>query len=288
MANDVICFGPAGNSESFYVEGHKHSVEMPKWLNAKGLNAYEYSFGRGVNLKEETAAEIGAEGAKYNIALSVHAPYYINFANDNEESRIKSRRYLYDSAKVASAMGAARVVFHSGSCTGKDRAEALRLTMSELEIVLRELERQDLNNILLCPETMGKQNQQGTLDEIIAICSLDCTRLIPAIDFGHINALEQGSLKKKADFERIVDSVEEKLGKETANRIHVHFSHIEYGKSGEVKHLTFEDEVFGPDFSPFAEVLWERKMHPVIICESRDVMAEDALKMKMIYEKQCC
>jgi deoxyribonuclease IV len=185
-------------------------------------------------------------------------------------------------------MGAARVVFHSGACSDGDRADALRLTMSELEIVLRGLNDLGLQNILLCPETMGKPKQQGTLDEIIEICSIDKTRLIPAIDFGHINALEQGSLKTKPDFERIIDSIEANLGQDVASRIHIHFSHIEYGKSGEVRHLTFDDEVFGPDFAPLAQVLAERDMRPVIICESKDVMAEDALKMKHLYEKCCC
>lgn len=288
MENDRIRFGPAGNSDSFYAQGHKHSVEMPEWLHDLGLSAYEYSFGRGVNLREAKAAEIGDEGRKYDIALSVHAPYYINFANENEEPRIKSRKYLYDSARVAEAMGAARIVFHTGACMGRDRADALRQTMGEVEAVLLELDEMGIQGITLCPETMGKVNQQGTLDEILEICSIDRSKLVPAIDFGHINALEQGSLKSREDFERIIDSIESRLGAETAKRIHIHFSHIEYGKSGEVKHLTFEDEVFGPDFACLAPVLSARNMHPIVICESRDVMAEDALAMKQLYEKSCC
>ena len=30
-------FGPAGNSQSFYDAGHKHSCEMPAYLNELGL-----------------------------------------------------------------------------------------------------------------------------------------------------------------------------------------------------------------------------------------------------------
>jgi deoxyribonuclease IV len=288
MASDKPRFGPAGNSDSFYAQGHKHSVEMPKWLSELGLDAYEYSFGRGVVLSSAKAAEIGAEAKKYNIATSVHAPYYINFANESEESRAKSRQYLLDSAKVAAAMGAARVVFHSGACTGKDRAEALRLTLSELEKVVRALEDAGIDAVTLCPETMGKPNQQGTLDEVLEMCSVNPSVFLPAVDFGHINALGHGSLKTKEDYERIVDAIEAKLGSKAAGRIHVHFSHIEYGKAGEVKHLTLEDEVFGPEFAPLAEVMRERAMHPVVICESRDVMAEDALKLKLLYENTSC
>lgn len=286
MASDRPRFGPAGNSASFYAQGHKHSVETPKWLYELGLDAYEYSFGRGVSLSPAKAAEIGAEARKYNIATSVHAPYYINFANESDEARAKSRKYLTDSAAVASAMGAARVVFHAGACTGRDRAEALRMACNELEKVVRDLMDAGMDGILLCPETMGKPQQLGTLGEVIEMCSINPSLFLPAVDFGHINALEHGSLKTKEDYERIVGSIEEKLGSKTAQRIHIHFSHIEYGKAGEVRHLTFEDDVFGPDFAPLAEVMRERGMHPVVICESKDVMAEDAVKMKQLFEKQ--
>lgn len=287
MESERIRFGPAGNSDSFYKQGHKHSGEMPAWLQAMGLDAYEYSFGRGVNLGEAKAGEIGNEAAAHGIAVSVHAPYYINLANEDESAREKSREYLFRSATLARVMGARRIVFHSGARMGKDRADALRRTLGEVEKVLAGLGERGLSGMLLCPETMGKANQQGTLDEVLEICSVDREALLPAVDFGHIHALEQGSLKTKDDFEAIIDRISQKLGEAAAARMHIHFSHIEYGRSGEVRHLTMEDDVFGPDFEPLARVLCERKLHPVVICESRDVMAEDALSMKRIYEA-CC
>lgn len=38
----MIRFGPSGNSESFYDQGYKSSVDMPEWLAKMGLDAYEY------------------------------------------------------------------------------------------------------------------------------------------------------------------------------------------------------------------------------------------------------
>jgi deoxyribonuclease-4 len=73
----MIWFGPAGNSDSFYEQGYKHSWQMPKWLNDMGLNAYEYQCNKGVNLKDDTAREIGERCKESNIRLSIHAPYYI-------------------------------------------------------------------------------------------------------------------------------------------------------------------------------------------------------------------
>ncbi|WDU84287.1 hypothetical protein [Caloramator sp. Dgby_cultured_2] len=52
-------FGPSGISDSFYEDGYKSSIDYPMWLNKMGLELYEYSFGRGINLKEETAIKIG-------------------------------------------------------------------------------------------------------------------------------------------------------------------------------------------------------------------------------------
>lgn len=282
--SERIRFGPSGISDMFYQQGLKHSAQMPERLNAIGLSAYEYSFGRGVNLREEKARQLGEEAAKYDVVMSVHAPYYINLCSLQVESREKSRGYIAQSVQAARWMGATRVVFHPGAVTGQDRAEALRLTLGEVERSLREME--DGPDLWLCPETMGKLNQQGTLDEVLQICSIDPKRLLPAVDFGHINALTQGTLRTADDFRRIVDAIGDALGENAARRFHIHFSHIEYGKSGEVRHLTFEDEVYGPFFEPLAQVLAERDLAPVVICESKNQMAEDALRMKAIYDEK--
>ena len=70
-------FGPAGNSDRFYEEGYKSSVQAPEWLQNMGLTAYEYSFGRGVSISLETAARVREEARAHHIAVSVHAPYFI-------------------------------------------------------------------------------------------------------------------------------------------------------------------------------------------------------------------
>ena len=143
------------------------------------------------------------------------------------------------------------------------------------------------SSFILCPETMGKYSQIGTVEEICALCTLH-PMLIPCLDFGHINSYMQGNLKTKDDFKRIMDIVFGVLGEQKAPYIHIHFSKIKYGASGEIHHLNFTDEeasFYGPDFEPLAQVLYEYKMSPVIICESTDNMAEDSLEMKKIYEK---
>jgi deoxyribonuclease-4 len=86
----MIRFGPAGNSQSFYDAGYNATVQAFAWIQSMGLTAYEYSFGRGVSLGEDTATAIGEEAAAHGVALSAHAPYYINLANTDSEKREKA------------------------------------------------------------------------------------------------------------------------------------------------------------------------------------------------------
>ncbi len=276
-------FGVAGNSDSFYAAGHKASEEMPKWLKDFGLDAYEYQCGNGVRCGEATAKKIAAEAEKNGIIMSVHSPYYINLATPEEEKRAGSINYIMQSAQLVKYLGGDRIVVHSGALGKLTREEALSFAKKTLTLARTELKNSGFENIRLCIETMGKINQLGNLDEVMELCRLD-ESFLPCIDFGHLNARTLGGLKEKADFEEIFDTIENKLGSERLASFHSHFSKIEYTKGGEKKHLTFEDNVFGPDFDFVAEILKERDLAPTIICESCGTQAEDAYAMKMMYE----
>lgn len=278
-----VKFGPAGNSDLFYRQGHKSSSEAPEWIHNMGLDAYEYPCSRGVNIGEERAKEIGRNAKKFNIEVSIHAPYYINLASQEKQKLENSIDYIVNSAKVAQWMGAKVVVVHPGSCAKIDRSLAMDTAKKTLKRALDALKEMQLDDVLVCPETMGKKNQLGSMDEIMELCSID-ERIIPTIDFGHVNALGQGCLKNKDDYRRVLDTIKDRLGEYRLKNIHCHFSRIEYTKAGEKKHWTLADTQFGPEFDPLAELLIEYDMCSVIICESMKTMAEDALKLKTIYE----
>lgn len=280
----MVRFGPAGNCEWFYESGHKNTWEMPEFLHGVGLDAYEIQCGRGVRMGGEAADRLRAGAEKYGIALSVHAPYYISMSSVDKEKRDGSIDYILQSAQLARRTGATRIVIHSGSCSKMSREEALALAADTFKRAAAAMDAAGFENISMCPETMGKINQLGTLEEVIALCSAD-ERMIPAIDFGHINAREQGSLKTPADFERITDAIANALGEYRAKHFHVHFSKIEYSAGGEKRHLTFEDNVYGPEFEPLAQVIASRGLSPTVICESAGTMSKDALAMKKILEK---
>ena len=147
---------------------------------------------------------------------------------------------------------------------------------------LEALDSEGLGHIHICPETMGKVNQLGTLDEVLELCSLD-ERLIPCIDFGHLNARDLGCFKTAADFERVFTAIKDKLGTDRLKNFHSHFSKIEYTAGGEKRHLTFEDDIFGPDYEPVMELTLKYGCNPVFICESAGTQAEDARTMKEYY-----
>ena len=275
-------FGPAGNSESFTKMGYKSSLQVPEYIEKMGLDAFEYQCGRGVNIGTEKAEALGRLANEKNIALSLHAPYYISMSSVEEEKRIKSVDYILQSARAVNAMGGNRIVVHTGSCGKITRTEALTLALDTMKMALAALDSEGLGHIHICPETMGKVNQLGTLDEVLTLCGLD-ERLIPCIDFGHLNAREQGAFKTFADFENVFSKIENALGLDRLKTFHSHFSKIEYSAGGEVSHLTFTDNLFGPNFEPVAELIYKKQCSPTIICESAGTQAEDAKQMKDYY-----
>ena len=275
--------GPAGNCDRFYAEGFKSSVQAPAWVADQGLNAYEYAAGHGVSLGEDTARQIGQEGAKRNLSISIHAPYYINCAALEEDKRTRSVGYLLQAARAVKWMGGSRVVFHVGSPGKRRREDALDQAARVILDARRTLDEEGLEDILLCPETMGRPSQLGTLQEILDFCALS-DRLLPTIDFGHLHAAGQGAMRSEADFDAVLARMIERLGIARCRFFHAHFSRISYTAKGERMHMTFSDEDYGPRFEHLAPCLIRRGLEPTVICESRGTQADDALTMLRIYQ----
>lgn len=282
----MIKFGPSGCGDEFYEQGHNGINEVPKWLKNYGLDAFEYSFGHGYQMSNETAKKAGELFKQYDIALSLHAPFYINFANPDPVMYEKTKGYIKTGIRFLRAFGADRLVFHPASCGKLSRNEALALTQKRFDEFFNALESEgSLEGLLLCPETMGKTMQIGSYQEVIELCKCN-SHLVPTFDFGHINSLEQGGLKSAEDYKRVFDCCIENLGLDRTQNSHIHFSKIQYGPKGEIKHLNFDDNLYGPDFEPLADVLIEYNLSPRIICESMSMMPHDALIMKKIYSQK--
>ena len=273
-------FGPAGNAETF---PYKSSADAPKWLKEIGLDCYEYQCGKGVHVGEDSARKIGLAAKENGIVLSLHAPYFINLANPDPEALQKTIGYITGACLAADRMGAKRVVIHSGALMKRTRREALDIALRSLREVVAACDGAGFGHITLCPETMGKINQLGDLDEVLELCGVD-GRLLPCVDFGHLYARSLGADDGAEAMERMLDRMEEVLGPDRASRFHSHFSHIEFTPGGEKCHRTFADDGgYGPDWTPLAAAVARRGWSPTFICESAGTQAEDALTMKKIY-----
>ena len=279
----MIKFGPSGNSESFYNAGYSHTEQAAKFVKDRGLDCFEYSFGRGVRMTESKAISIGEAFLEEGVEISVHAPYFINFANPDDEMAAKSYGYVLDSARACKLMGGKRIVFHPAAQGKVSRFEAVEKTEERLKILAEYIALNGLEDMWFCPETMGKTAQIGTVEEVTQFCKI-APFYIPCVDFGHVNAREQGSLKTTEDYKARLEYMIAELGFARMEHFHVHFSKIMYSGKGEVKHLTFEDEIYGPEFYPLAVALKELGLKPYIVSESDGKQVEEAVEMKKIYE----
>ncbi len=278
-----IRFGTAGISDSFDAMGFKNSLDIPAYIERFQLHAFEYQCGRGVRLGLDKAAEMARRAEKPDILFSVHAPYFISMSSMVEETRLKSIDYILQSCRLVRALGGRRVIFHSGSCGKQSREEALEKALDTMQRMVKAVDEEGFDDITLCPETMGKIGQLGTLDEVLALCGVD-KRITPCIDFGHLNARTLGGIQTKQDYADILDRMQQVLQDERAQNFHVHFSRIEWSKGGEKRHWTFADTQFGPEYPPLIQLLKERQLSPVIICESAGTQAEDAFSMQEYYQ----
>ena len=277
-------FGTAGTSESFKTMGYKSSAQVPEYTAAMGLDAFEYQCGRGVRLGQELAKTIRAGAEARGICFSLHAPYYISMSSMEEEKRLNSVNYILQSAAAVRALGGRRVIFHAGSCGKQSREAALEKALDTMRRAVEAVDAAGYGDCILCPETMGKVNQLGTLDEVLALCGVD-SRITPCVDFGHLYARTHGGITGEADYAAILDRMAETLGDDRAVRFHAHFSRIAYTAGGEKCHLTFADTEYGPPHQPLMALLKARGLAPTIICESAGTQAEDARTLRLAWEQ---
>ena len=275
----MVIFGPAGSCDEV-VESKMKRPAQAQFLREMGLKAYEHPFTFGVNINEQTKQDLIQEFGDFE--LSVHAPYYINFASDDEEKLMKTNGYLMDSVLKAREIGADRVVFHPGSLTGQTREQALSNTLKNLKNFVALMDERNIHDVYICPETMGKHGQVGTWEEVAKMCEID-ERIIPCLDFGHINAFTLGGLDSLSAIEEIIKKFVVELKKK---EIHIHFSRIEYTSKGEKKHLILDDPSdFGPDYKMMIDILKKYDANYRVISESQGTQSRDSYKMLEYYKK---
>ncbi|MBO3832937.1 MAG: TIM barrel protein [Candidatus Brockarchaeota archaeon] len=265
--------GPAG----FPLKG-PHGTDAMAYLRKIGLNAMEYQAVRSLRISRKPAVELGSTASENDILLTLHGPYAINLSSGRKLVRRQSIRRLVKSAEVASWMGAFHVTFHPGYYSGLPRELAMQAQKEAFKNVLEKMDEKRIS-VELGPETTGKPDQFGTLEELIELSNtFENVRL--TLDFAHIHARMGGSIKSRGDYEKILDTVEKTLGSERMRNLVVHFSEVETTSKGfgEKRHHPLGSG-YGPDFRKLAEIIVEKGYSFIIICES-PLLEVDALKMK--------
>jgi deoxyribonuclease-4 len=256
------------------------SVGAIQFSKSIGLGAFELGWVQSVRVSDETCALIKAARQEQDIAVSVHAPYFINLNADKDEWP-KSRKRLMDAAHYGNLAGATDVVFHPGSYFAGDRKEVLIVAIPRLKGCVDEL-RKAGNPVILRPETMGKSAMLGSLEDTLEMAAaIDGVQ--PCLDFAHLHARPgDGSMNTYDEWAAVLKAYSKALGKRALKKLHIHLSGIAYGPKGEKEHLKLADADL--DLHALFCALNDFGCAGRILCES-PIMEEDALNMKKAWEK---
>lgn len=276
MPSKNLLFGTGGIPRS--TKG-KTSVSGIERIRELSLDCMELEFVQGVRMGEKGAENVLKASLKENVALSVHAPYYINLNSYDREKLEASLERLYQAARIGSLCGAQSIVFHAAFYQKSSKEHTYRKVSEALEKLTGQLRDEEIPAILR-PETMGKRTQFGTLEELLAL-SAEIEGVMPCLDFCHMHARE-GKENSYPEFTEILSKVEDALGKEGLSNMHMHVSGVEYSSSGERKHLNLNESDF--NYSDLMRVLKEFKAQGRVIMES-PILEQDALMLRKIYKE---
>jgi deoxyribonuclease-4 len=243
-----------------------------------GLDALELAWVNGVRVSEATCTAIRQAARETGVALSVHAPYYINL-NGDEEKWPRLRKYLMDAAYFGNLAGATDIIFHPGTLFGRPSREVLDLTIPRLRACVDEL-RTAGNPVKLRPEISGKAAMLGSLEEVLEMAKM-IPGVIPCIDFAHLHArLGDGAMNSYPEWMDVLDQIHQDLGSEAMEHLHIHLSGINYGPKGEKNHLVMEEADL--NFRDLMRALYDSGAKGRLMCES-PVLEVDALKFKQLW-----
>jgi len=269
-----LLFGTAGVPKSTTgtstVSGIQRIAEL-------GLDCLEVEFVQGVKMGGDTAEKVRETAEKLGVALSVHAPYYINLNSEEQGKRMASQERILSSARVAERCGAQSVVVHLGFY-GKEKPvvayEEIKKGLKEVASILKK----ERSPVILRPETMGKKRQFGSLEEVLLLCR-EMDGLQPCVDFSHIHARD-GKANTYLEFHRILKKISKKLGEDALKNMHIHISGSVYNEKGEMKHVNLEESDFL--FDEWIQALKDFDVRGMVICESPE-QDKDALMLKNLF-----
>lgn len=285
--NDVL-FGVAGFPVNFFSSSYgKKRDNVFQWLNDLGLNLLELQCTYGIRMSDEQAQRYKKLAKENGITLTIHAPYYVNLGSKKIQTVENSKKEIIKAFKLANLIGANRIIFHPGGGHGKtveDRTEGINQLIASLNQIKSEI---DTTNVKIYPEIGGKVASLGSLDEIIKICK-NVDYAYPCLDLAHLHAREQGSLIDSKKILKVLNKIENELGRDALLRTHFHMYPVDFTTGGEKIHKTFgEKSEDGKSYMPiakdFIKAIKLKNIHPFVVCEAHNTQEIGAMLMRNIY-----
>jgi len=269
-----LLFGTGGTPHSARTKSTIAGIERIAEL---GLGCMEIEFVQGVKMGETTARQVAEVASREGVRLSAHAPYFINFNAREPEKMRASQERLMQTARIASLCGAQSVVFHTAFYLGDPPEKVYSMVKKHLAETLNRLKREN-NRVLIRPEVMGKPSEFGTIEEVLNLCT-ELEGVAPCVDFAHWHA-RTGAFNSYQEFVSVLQQIEGRRGRVALDDMHIHFSGIQYGPKGEIKHLNLKESDL--QYIELLQALKNYAVKGLVICESPN-LEEDALLLQETY-----
>ncbi|OGI00622.1 MAG: hypothetical protein A2Y25_04525 [Candidatus Melainabacteria bacterium GWF2_37_15] len=251
-------------------------------LAAMNLDGLELEFVRGVTINAQNQALVKQMSAELGMAITAHAPYYINLNAQEQDKYYASIKRILDTARACHACGGYSITFHAAFYMGQDKNEVQKKVTTALKGIIQDLKSENID-IWIRPELTGKEAQWGDLDELIQL-SKDVEMVLPCVDFAHLHARTVGKWNTYDEFCRVFEKIGNELGNVALENFHAHIAGIEYTQKGERRHLNLEESDM--DYKNLMRAFRDFNIKGVIICESPSI-EDDAILLRDTYKSLC-
>jgi deoxyribonuclease-4 len=233
----------------------------------------------GIRMGKVTARAIAEASVQFDVALTAHAPYYLNLCGASDVVR-RSRERLVATGELAANCGARSVCFHAGFYQGQPPARAREAVRVALAEVTSRLADRGID-VDIRPELTGKPTQVGSFEEILE-WSAEVKGVRPCVDFSHQYARHGGAYNSYDEFRAMLQEIQRRLGREALDRLHVHIAGIEFGPRGERRHLPLRESKFR--YRELLRALKDVRVSGWVVCES-PLMEQDALLLQRTFRR---
>jgi deoxyribonuclease IV len=262
-----IRFGPS------FIPSRESPDEAIDLLLGRGYRACEIDLEGGFWMDPDFAERLGRLAREAGVVLSIHAPLFAFVGRPERDKKHRMAVGMLDhTAGLAVACGAEVVVIHPGYLFGRDREQAVAAVVEQLAELRERLDGKQ-RAVGFGMEVMGRVNELGSLEDVLAICSqLDWVR--PVLDFAHLHAVSDGAYTTAEPFADALAGADAAI--EPGAPFHIHFSDISYANRNEKSHVRYGEGTLRAD--PLAQALSGFDRPATVIGESPDEESNQAIR----------